>query len=218
MIAPYQQPCNMRDDQSQKADGADDGSRNTHQQHRDHRNDDPAAGNVHAQAPRRFILQRQQVALAQHKDRSNQANHHIQKQGLKIIPGLHSNVRVDNAGGSRIGAARAGVEGAHQTGKHGVDRYADENNTQGRKPAFPRKGIYQQEGNHSAQEGKQGCEKVECRRKGSNQHCRQACPELMPMIPGSASGFFITACSSTPETAMAAPPKRAMKMRGNRRS
>ena len=43
-------------------------------------------------------------------------------------------------------------------------------------------------------------------------------PELTPMIPGSASGFFITACKSTPDTAVAAPPKMAMRMRGNRRS
>ena len=43
-------------------------------------------------------------------------------------------------------------------------------------------------------------------------------PELIPIIPGSASGFFITACKSTPETAMAAPPNIAIKIRGKRRS
>lgn len=39
-----------------------------------------------------------------------------------------------------------------------------------------------------------------------------------PMIPGSASGLRMTACSSAPETASAAPPTMAMKMRGKRRS
>ena len=43
-------------------------------------------------------------------------------------------------------------------------------------------------------------------------------PELMPMMPGSASGLRMAACNSTPDTAVAAPPTRAMKMRGNRRS
>ena len=32
------------------------------------------------------------------------------------------------------------------------------------------------------------------------------------------SDIFITACNKTPETAVAAPPKMAMRMRGNRRS
>ena len=43
-------------------------------------------------------------------------------------------------------------------------------------------------------------------------------PELTPIIPGSASGFFITACNKTPDTAVAAPPSIAMKILGNRRS
>ena len=43
-------------------------------------------------------------------------------------------------------------------------------------------------------------------------------PELTPMIPGSASGFFITACKSTPDTAIAAPPSIAINILGKRRS
>lgn len=43
-------------------------------------------------------------------------------------------------------------------------------------------------------------------------------PELIPMIPGTARGFFITACKSTPETAIAAPPIIAIKILGKRRS
>lgn len=37
-------------------------------------------------------------------------------------------------------------------------------------------------------------------------------------IPGSASGFFITACNSTPETAIAAPPSIEIKILGKRKS
>ena len=40
----------------------------------------------------------------------------------------------------------------------------------------------------------------------------------MPMMPGSARGFFITAWSRTPDTASAAPPSIAINMRGKRRS
>lgn len=43
-------------------------------------------------------------------------------------------------------------------------------------------------------------------------------PLLIPIIPGSASGFFITACSNTPETAVAAPPSKAIKILGNLKS
>lgn len=95
------------------------------QQDSDHRNDDPATGDVHAQRTGRFILQRQQVALPQHKDGGDEANHYIQKQGLEIVPGLHGDVSVDDAGNARIIAPCAGVEGAHEPCKHGVDRHAD---------------------------------------------------------------------------------------------
>ena len=43
-------------------------------------------------------------------------------------------------------------------------------------------------------------------------------PELTPIIPGSASGFFMTACKSTPDTAVAAPPAIAIKILGKRKS
>ena len=43
-------------------------------------------------------------------------------------------------------------------------------------------------------------------------------PELIPIIPGSASGFFNTAWNNTPETAMAAPANIEMMIRGKRRS
>ena len=43
-------------------------------------------------------------------------------------------------------------------------------------------------------------------------------PLEMPMIPGSARGFFSTAWNSTPDTAMAAPASIEIKIRGKRRS
>src|SRR5690625_3193942 len=43
-------------------------------------------------------------------------------------------------------------------------------------------------------------------------------PDDTPIIPGSASGFLTTACSSAPETDNMAPAKIAMIIRGNRRS
>ena len=43
-------------------------------------------------------------------------------------------------------------------------------------------------------------------------------PLEIPMIPGSASGFFRTAWNSTPETATAAPANREITILGNRRS
>ena len=47
---------------------------------------------------------------------------------------------------------------------------------------------------------------------------KNAEPELMPIMPGSASGLRITACSRTPATVMAAPPRMETKIRGKRNS
>ena len=41
-------------------------------------------------------------------------------------------------------------------------------------------------------------------------------PAVMPMMPGSASGLFMTAWVMTPATAIAMPPRMATKMRGKR--
>ena len=95
---------------------------------------------------------------------------------MKIIPGLHGDVGVDDAGHAGIVAPCAGVESAHQPCKHGVDRHAHQDNAQRRKAALPRKGVHQQKGDHPAQEGEQGREKVEGREKGGNQHRSQAGP------------------------------------------
>lgn len=65
---------------------------------------------------------------------------------------------------------------------------------------------------------KSGVKKYSAGKNAVTSTAARLAPELMPMMPGSASGFFITACSSTPATAVAAPPNRAMKMRGKRRS
>ena len=88
----------MGDNEPQEADGADDGGGNARQQHCNHRNDDTASCDVHAQRTGRFVLQRQQVALPHHKDGSDQTDDHIEQKRLKIIPGLHGDVGVDNAG------------------------------------------------------------------------------------------------------------------------
>ena len=95
---------------------------------------------------------------------------------MKIIPGLHGDVGVDNAGDARIIAPCAGVEGAHEPCKHGVDRHAHQNNAQRRKSALPGKGVHQQESDHPAYKREQGREKVEGGHKGSNEHRRQAGP------------------------------------------
>ena len=69
--------------------------------------------------------------MPHHKDGSDQTDDHIEQKRLKIIPGLHGDVGVDNAGNAGIVAPRAGVESAHEPGKHGVDRHAHEDNPQG---------------------------------------------------------------------------------------
>ena len=74
----YKRQRDMRDNQPQETDGANDGGGNARQQHRDHRNDDPAAGDVYPQAPRRFVLQGQQIALSQHEDGGDQTNDYIE--------------------------------------------------------------------------------------------------------------------------------------------
>src|SRR5699024_4850677 len=43
-------------------------------------------------------------------------------------------------------------------------------------------------------------------------------PEETPIIPGSASGFRMTACNNTPDTAKAAPANKDIIIRGNRKS
>lgn len=113
----------MGNDKTEEADRADDCRGDTRQQYGDHRNDDAASGDIHAEASRRLVLQRQQVTLSRDEDRGNETYHHIPKQGLKIIPGLHGDVGVDDARHAGVVVSGAGVKGAHKTGEHSIYRH-----------------------------------------------------------------------------------------------
>ena len=57
MVAAHQQPCNVGDNQAQKADRPNNRRGNTGQQYCNDRNDDPAAGDIDPETPGRLILQ-----------------------------------------------------------------------------------------------------------------------------------------------------------------
>ena len=101
MIAAHQDPSDMGNDQSQKAYRSSYRSGNTGQKHCRQRDQDPHGIYIDSQAPGSLVFQRQKITLSREDQRQDQADDHIRHQSLYILPGLHSNVSIDNGSHSR---------------------------------------------------------------------------------------------------------------------
>ena len=174
MVAPDEQTRDVRHDQTQKADRPDDGRRDGRESHRDDRDDNAAARDVHAEAARRLVLEGEEVALPRHEQGRDQPDGRVERERAEVVPRLLRDVGVDDARHAGVIAPRAGVERAHQPREHRVDRDADENDPQRRQAALPRQAVDQREGQHAAKKREKRREEIQRREKRRHQHRREA--------------------------------------------
>ena len=113
--------------------------------------------------------------MSGHKKARDQSNHRPDEKRVKIVPCFHGDVGVDDAGHAGIVAARAGIERAHQSGKHGVYRYAYKDNAQRRQPSLIGKAVDQQKRDHAAEKSEQRSKEKQRREECGNQHGGKAC-------------------------------------------
>ena len=165
----------MGHDQSKEADGADHGGGYAGEQHGDDGNYDAAAVDIHAERACGLVLKRKKIALSGGKEREDDPHRNIGRQCAKIVPRFHRNICIDDACDAGIVGTGAGVECAHQSREHGVDRHADEDDPQRRQPVFIGQAVNENKCEHSAEESKQRCEEIERRHERGYEHRRKAC-------------------------------------------
>lgn len=150
----------------------------------------PCAVYVHAQRARRFVLQREQIALRADQQREHQPHRRVHRQRAEIVPSFHGDVGVHDACRARIVRACAAVECGHQPREHRVYRHADEYYPKRAESAAPRERVDQQARRHSADECEQRGEKVQRGEKRRYQYSRKARARAYADDAGVGEGVF----------------------------